>query len=588
MSKRTTYCGLVTESLLYQEVTLKGWVHNRRDLGGLIFVDLRDREGYVQIVFNPDFSAEALQIAETVRSEYVVEVKGIVKQRDPQTVNPKIETGQVEVQVSDIQIINKSETPPFALNEENQNVDENIRLKYRYLDLRRQELAQTFKMRHQTTRSIRQYLDQEGFYDIETPVLNKSTPEGARDYLVPSRVHGGEFYALPQSPQIFKQLLMISGFDKYYQIVKCFRDEDLRADRQPEFTQVDIEMSFVDQEDVIDMGEEMLQNVVKDVKDVEVPRPFPRMTYNEAMSRYGSDKPDTRFGMELIDVSELGEVMDFKVFKDAINKDGQVKAIVAEGASDKYTRKDIDVLTEFVNIYGAKGLAWVKVVDDGLNGPIAKFFENDHVEKLQSLTGAQAGDLVLFVADKPSVVAQSLGALRLKLAKELNMIDETKLNFLWVTDWPLLEYDEEVKRYTAAHHPFTSPKQEDIEKLSTEPENVQANAYDIVLNGYELGGGSIRIHDADLQAKMFEVLGFTDEQAKEQFGFLLDAFKYGAPPHGGIALGLDRLVMLLTNRTNLRDTIAFPKTASATCLLTDAPSEVSENQLEELSLRIRH
>ncbi|ALM57240.1 aspartate--tRNA ligase [Staphylococcus equorum] len=588
MSKRTTYCGLVTESLLDQEVTLKGWVHNRRDLGGLIFVDLRDREGYVQIVFNPDFSAEALQIAETVRSEYVVEVKGIVKQRDPQTVNPKIETGQVEVQVSDIQIINKSETPPFALNEENQNVDENIRLKYRYLDLRRQELAQTFKMRHQTTRSIRQYLDQEGFYDIETPVLNKSTPEGARDYLVPSRVHGGEFYALPQSPQIFKQLLMISGFDKYYQIVKCFRDEDLRADRQPEFTQVDIEMSFVDQEDVMDMGEEMLQNVVKDVKDVEVPRPFPRMTYNEAMSRYGSDKPDTRFGMELIDVSELGEVMDFKVFKDAINKDGQVKAIVAEGASDKYTRKDIDVLTEFVNIYGAKGLAWVKVVEDGLNGPIAKFFENDHVEKLQSLTGAQAGDLVLFVADKPSVVAQSLGALRLKLAKELNMIDETKLNFLWVTDWPLLEYDEDVKRYTAAHHPFTSPKQEDIEKLSTEPENVQANAYDIVLNGYELGGGSIRIHDADLQAKMFEVLGFTDEQAKEQFGFLLDAFKYGAPPHGGIALGLDRLVMLLTNRTNLRDTIAFPKTASATCLLTDAPSEVSENQLEELSLRIRH
>ncbi|PTE42473.1 aspartate--tRNA ligase [Staphylococcus equorum] len=588
MSKRTTYCGLVTESLLDQEVTLKGWVHNRRDLGGLIFVDLRDREGYVQIVFNPDFSAEALQIAETVRSEYVVEVKGIVKQRDPQTVNPKIETGQVEVQVSDIQIINKSETPPFALNEENQNVDENIRLKYRYLDLRRQELAQTFKMRHQTTRSIRQYLDQEGFYDIETPVLNKSTPEGARDYLVPSRVHGGEFYALPQSPQIFKQLLMISGFDKYYQIVKCFRDEDLRADRQPEFTQVDIEMSFVDQEDVMDMGEEMLQNVVKDVKDVEIPRPFPRMTYNEAMSRYGSDKPDTRFGMELIDVSELGEVMDFKVFKDAINKEGQVKAIVAEGASDKYTRKDIDVLTEFVNIYGAKGLAWVKVVEDGLNGPIAKFFENDHVEKLQSLTGAQAGDLVLFVADKPSVVAQSLGALRLKLAKELNMIDETKLNFLWVTDWPLLEYDEDIKRYTAAHHPFTSPKQEDIEKLSTEPENVQANAYDIVLNGYELGGGSIRIHDADLQAKMFEVLGFTDEQAKEQFGFLLDAFKYGAPPHGGIALGLDRLVMLLTNRTNLRDTIAFPKTASATCLLTDAPSEVSENQLEELSLRIRH
>ncbi|AMG20240.1 aspartyl-tRNA synthetase [Staphylococcus saprophyticus] len=588
MSKRTTYCGLVTESLLDQEVTLKGWVHNRRDLGGLIFVDLRDREGYVQIVFNPDFSEEALKTAETVRSEYVVEVKGLVKKRDPQTVNPKIATGQVEVQVSEINIINKSETPPFAINEENQNVDENIRLKYRYLDLRRQELAQTFKMRHQTTRSIRQYLDKEGFFDIETPVLTKSTPEGARDYLVPSRVHDGEFYALPQSPQIFKQLLMISGFDKYYQIVKCFRDEDLRADRQPEFTQVDIEMSFVDQEDVMDMGEEMLQNVVKDVKDVEIPRPFPRMTYNEAMERYGSDKPDTRFEMELINVSELGEEMDFKVFKDAVNNDGQVKAIVAKGAADQYTRKDIDALTEFVNIYGAKGLAWVKVVDDGLSGPIARFFETTHIEKLQSLTNAESGDLVLFVADKPNVVAQSLGALRLKLARELDLIDESKLNFLWVTDWPLLEYDEDLKRYTAAHHPFTAPKQEDIEKLDSEPENAQANAYDVVLNGYELGGGSIRIHNGELQAKMFEVLGFTEEQAQEQFGFLLDAFKYGAPPHGGIALGLDRLVMLLTGRTNLRDTIAFPKTASATCLLTDAPSEVSENQLEELSLRIRH
>lgn len=588
MSKRTTYCGLVTESLLDQEVILKGWVHNRRDLGGLIFVDLRDREGYVQVVFNPDFSEEALKIAETVRSEYVVQVKGIVKKRDPQTVNPKIATGQVEVQVSEIEIINKSETPPFALNEENQNVDENIRLKYRYLDLRRQELAQTFKMRHQTTRSIRQYLDKEGFFDIETPVLTKSTPEGARDYLVPSRVHDGEFYALPQSPQLFKQLLMIGGFDKYYQIVKCFRDEDLRADRQPEFTQVDIEMSFVDQEDVMDMAEEMLQNVVKDVKDVEVPRPFPRMTYNEAMQRFGSDKPDTRFGMELIDVSELGEIMDFKVFKDAVTNNGQVKAIVAKGASDQYTRKDIDGLTEFVNIYGAKGLAWVKVVDEGVNGPIAKFFEADHVAKLQTLTEAQAGDLVLFVADKPSVVAQSLGALRLKLARELDLIDESKLNFLWVTDWPLLEYDEDLKRYTAAHHPFTAPKQEDIAKLDTEPENAQANAYDIVLNGYELGGGSIRIHNGDLQSKMFEVLGFTEEQTQEQFGFLLDAFKYGAPPHGGIALGLDRLVMLLTGRTNLRDTIAFPKTASATCLLTNAPSEVSESQLEELSLRIRH
>ncbi|MCG7306444.1 aspartate--tRNA ligase [Staphylococcus warneri] len=588
MSKRTTYCGLVTEDLLNEKVTLKGWVHNRRDLGGLIFIDLRDREGIVQIVFNPDFSQEALNIAETVRSEYIVEVQGVVTKRDAETVNPKIKTGQVEVQVSNIEIINKSETPPFSINEENTNVDENIRLKYRYLDLRRHELAQTFKMRHQTTRSIRQYLDDNGFYDIETPVLTKSTPEGARDYLVPSRVHDGEFYALPQSPQLFKQLLMISGFDKYYQIVKCFRDEDLRADRQPEFTQVDIEMSFVDQEDVMAMGEEMLRKVVKDVKGIDVPGPFPRMTYAEAMSRYGSDKPDTRFDMELINVSQLGHEMDFKVFKDTVENNGEIKAIVAKGAADQYTRKDMDALTEFVNIYGAKGLAWVKVTDEGLTGPIARFFEDKDAEQLKSLTEASAGDLVMFVADKPEVVAQSLGALRIKLAKELGLIDESKLNFLWVTDWPLLEYDDESKRYVAAHHPFTSPKKEDIDKLDSEPENAQANAYDIVLNGYELGGGSIRMHNGELQEKMFEVLGFTKEQAQEQFGFLLDAFKYGAPPHGGIALGLDRLVMLLTNRTNLRDTIAFPKTASATCLLTDAPGEVSEKQLEELSLRIRH
>lgn len=588
MSKRTTYCGLVTEAFLGQEITLKGWVNNRRDLGGLIFVDLRDREGIVQVVFNPAFSEEALKIAETVRSEYVVEVQGTVTKRDPETVNPKIKTGQVEVQVTNIKVINKSETPPFSINEENVNVDENIRLKYRYLDLRRQELAQTFKMRHQITRSIRQYLDEEGFFDIETPVLTKSTPEGARDYLVPSRVHDGEFYALPQSPQLFKQLLMISGFDKYYQIVKCFRDEDLRADRQPEFTQVDIEMSFVDQEDVMQMGEEMLKEVVKEVKGVEINGAFPRMTYKEAMRRYGSDKPDTRFEMELIDVSQLGRDMDFKVFKDTVENDGEIKAIVAKGAAEQYTRKDMDALTEFVNIYGAKGLAWVKVVEDGLTGPIGRFFETENVETLLTLTGAEAGDLVMFVADKPNVVAQSLGALRVKLAKELGLIDETKLNFLWVTDWPLLEYDEDAKRYVAAHHPFTSPKEADIAKLGTAPEEAEANAYDIVLNGYELGGGSIRIHDGELQEKMFEVLGFTKEQAQEQFGFLLDAFKYGAPPHGGIALGLDRLVMLLTNRTNLRDTIAFPKTASATCLLTNAPGEVSDKQLEELSLRIRH
>ncbi|EGQ3294804.1 aspartate--tRNA ligase [Staphylococcus pseudintermedius] len=588
MAKRTTYCGSVTEELLEQEVTLKGWVHNRRDLGGLIFVDVRDREGYVQVVFNPAFSKEALEVAERIRSEYVVEITGTVTKRDDETINPKIKTGQVEVQAKSIEIINQSETPPFSINEENLNVDENIRLKYRYLDLRREKLAQTFKMRHQITRSIRQFLDGDGFYDVETPVLTKSTPEGARDYLVPSRVHDGEFYALPQSPQLFKQLLMISGFDKYYQIVKCFRDEDLRADRQPEFTQIDIEMSFVEQEDVMQLGEAMVKNVLADVKGIEMTDAFPRMTYTEAMSRYGTDKPDTRFGMELLDVSELGQIMDFKVFKGAVESGGQVKALVVENAAADYTRKDIDGLTEFVNIYGAKGLAWVKVVEDGLNGPIARFFEDAHVTKLQALTGAKAGDLVLFVADSKDVVAQSLGALRNKLGKERGLIDPEQYNFLWVTDWPLLEYDEEARRYVAAHHPFTSPKVEDIDLLETAPEQAQAQAYDLVLNGFELGGGSIRIHDGELQQRMFKALGFSDEAAQEQFSFLLDAFKYGAPPHGGIALGLDRFVMILSGRTNLRDTIAFPKTASATDLMTDAPSPVSERQLDELSLRIKH
>ncbi|MDK3622768.1 aspartate--tRNA ligase [Staphylococcus pseudintermedius] len=588
MAKRTTYCGSVTEELLGQEITLKGWVHNRRDLGGLIFVDVRDREGYVQVVFNPDFSKEALEVAERIRSEYVVEITGTVTKRDDETINPKIKTGQVEVQAKSIEIINQSETPPFSINEENLNVDENIRLKYRYLDLRREKLAQTFKMRHQITRSIRQFLDGDGFYDVETPVLTKSTPEGARDYLVPSRVHDGEFYALPQSPQLFKQLLMISGFDKYYQIVKCFRDEDLRADRQPEFTQIDIEMSFVEQEDVMQLGEAMVKNVLADVKGIEMTDAFPRMTYTEAMSRYGTDKPDTRFGMELLDVSELGQIMDFKVFKGAVESGGQVKALVVENAAADYTRKDIDGLTEFVNIYGAKGLAWVKVVEDGLNGPIARFFEDAHVTKLQALTGAKAGDLVLFVADSKDVVAQSLGALRNKLGKERGLIDPEQYNFLWVTDWPLLEYDEEARRYVAAHHPFTSPKVEDIDLLETAPEQAQAQAYDLVLNGFELGGGSIRIHDGELQQRMFKALGFSDEAAQEQFGFLLDAFKYGAPPHGGIALGLDRFVMILSGHTNLRDTIAFPKTASATDLMTDAPSPVSERQLDELSLRIKH
>lgn len=585
MEKRTTYAGKITEEYIGQTVTLNGWVQKRRDLGGLIFVDLRDREGVVQIVFNPDFSQEALSVAEKIRSEYVIQVKGLVTKRDEKSINDKIKTGKVEVQVSEITILNESETPPFSITDMN-DIDENVRLKYRYIDLRRESLAQTFKMRHQITRAVRNYLDEGEFYEVETPVLTKSTPEGARDYLVPSRVHDGEFYALPQSPQIFKQLLMIGGFDKYYQIVKCFRDEDLRADRQPEFTQIDIEMSFVDQEDVIKMNEGLMKRIMKDVKGIDITTPFPRMTYAEAMERYGIDKPDTRFGMELINLSELASKMDFKVFKSAVENGGEVKAIVVEDGAADYSRKDIDQLQSFANIYGAKGLAWVKVTEEGLNGPISKFFDEDITAELLNQTEAKAGDLVLFVADKKDVVAASLAQLRNKLGKDRGLIDPNKYNFLWVTDWPLFEYDEESERYVAAHHPFTAPKKEHEEMLETDPTNVEANAYDIVLNGFELGGGSIRIHKSELQEKMFKALGFTEEQAQEQFGFLIEAFKYGAPPHGGIALGLDRLVMLLSGRTNLRDTIAFPKTASASCLLTDAPSEVSNSQLHELHLQL--
>lgn len=585
MEKRTTYAGKITEEYIGQTVTLNGWVQKRRDLGGLIFVDLRDREGVVQIVFNPDFSQEALSVAEKIRSEYVIQVKGLVTKRDEKSINDKIKTGKVEVQVSEITILNESETPPFSITDMN-DIDENVRLKYRYIDLRRESLAQTFKMRHQITRAVRNYLDEGEFYEVETPVLTKSTPEGARDYLVPSRVHDGEFYALPQSPQIFKQLLMIGGFDKYYQIVKCFRDEDLRADRQPEFTQIDIEMSFVDQEDVIKMNEGLMKRIMKDVKGIDITTPFPRMTYAEAMERYGIDKPDTRFGMELINLSELASKMDFKVFKSAVENGGEVKAIVVEDGAAYYSRKDIDQLQSFASIYGAKGLAWVKVTEEGLNGPISKFFDEDITAELLNKTEAKAGDLVLFVADKKDVVAASLAQLRNKLGKDRGLIDPNKYNFLWVTDWPLFEYDEESERYVAAHHPFTAPKKEHEEMLETDPTNVEANAYDIVLNGFELGGGSIRIHKSELQEKMFKALGFTEEQAQEQFGFLIEAFKYGAPPHGGIALGLDRLVMLLSGRTNLRDTIAFPKTASASCLLTDAPSEVSNSQLHELHLQL--
>ncbi|SNS63230.1 aspartyl-tRNA synthetase [Bacillus sp. OK838] len=584
MFGRTYFNGEVTEAAIGEKVTLKGWVQKRRDLGGVIFIDLRDRSGVVQVVFNPDISAEALATAEKIRNEYVLDIQGTVIKREEANFNPNVTTGTVEVQAENVTILNEAKTPPFIIDERT-DVSEDIRLKYRYLDLRRPAMFETLKMRNQTTKAIRDYLDGEGFLDIETPILTKSTPEGARDYLVPSRVHEGEFYALPQSPQIFKQLLMVSGFERYYQIARCFRDEDLRADRQPEFTQIDIETSFMSQEDIINTAENMMAKVMKEVKGIDVALPFPRMTYFEAMGRYGSDKPDTRFGMELKDVSEIVKDSDFKVFTGAIANGGQVKAIVVKDGNADYSRKDIDGLAEFAAIYGAKGLAWLKVEADGVKGPIAKFFAEDQ-QQLVSVLEAEVGDLILFVADKKGVVADALGALRNKLGKERGLIDQSKFNFLWVTDWPLFEYDEEEGRYYAAHHPFTMPFREDMDKLESDPASVRAQAYDLVLNGYELGGGSLRIYERDVQEKMFKVLGFSEEEANAQFGFLMDAFEYGTPPHGGIALGLDRMVMLLAGRTNLRDTIAFPKTASASDLLVDAPSAVSDKQLAELSLRL--
>ncbi|MEH7074163.1 aspartate--tRNA ligase [Neobacillus drentensis] len=585
MFGRSYFCGEVPETAVGEKVTLKGWVQKRRDLGGLIFIDLRDRTGIVQVVFNPDLSKEALQIAEKIRNEFVLDIVGTVVARDAATINENLKTGTIEVQAEKVTIINEAKTPPFMISDKT-DASEDVRLKYRYLDFRRPVIFETLKMRHQVTKQIRDFLDSEGFLDIETPILTKSTPEGARDYLVPSRVHPGEFYALPQSPQIFKQLLMVGGIERYYQIARCFRDEDLRADRQPEFTQIDIETSFLSQEDIMGMMEKMMTKLMKEVKGVDLPAAFPRMTYDEAMSRYGSDKPDTRFGLELVDLSEIVKDSGFKVFASAVANGGQVKAINVKGAADNYSRKDIDALTEFVAVYGAKGLAWLKVDAEGLKGPIAKFFAEEDAKALTSTLEASAGDLLLFVADKKSVVADALGALRQKLARELDLIDPSLFNFLWVTDWPLLEYDEEEGRYYAAHHPFTMPFREDLEYLDTAPSKVRAQAYDIVLNGYELGGGSLRIFERPIQEKMFNILGFTPEQANEQFGFLMNAFEYGTPPHGGIALGLDRLVMLLAGSTNLRDTIAFPKTASASCLLTDAPGEVSEAQLKELNLSL--
>ncbi|TMW73960.1 aspartate--tRNA ligase [Alteribacter natronophilus] len=586
MAARTHKCGEVLEELIGQRVRLKGWVKKRRDLGQVIFVDLRDRSGFVQIVFNGEKEPQAFAAGEKVRNEYVIEIEGEVLKRDAENVNEKIATGKVEVMVDEVKILNAAKGLPFVI-EDNVDVSEDVRLKYRYLDLRRPKMQETMYLRHKTTKFIRDYLDEEAFMEIETPMLTKSTPEGARDYLVPSRVHHGEFYALPQSPQLFKQLLMVSGFERYYQVARCFRDEDLRADRQPEFTQVDIEASFMEKEDLLAMMEDMMVRLVEKVKGVKVETPFARLTYDEAMNRYGSDKPDTRYGMELVDVSEVVKDSGFKVFASTVQKGGVVKGICVKGVADQYSRKDLDGLGSFVEVYGAKGLAWLKVEEGGdLKGPIAKFFGDAEKKAVIDAFGAEAGDVLFFVADKIRVAWDSLGALRQKFARDHELIDHSRYNFLWVTEFPLLGYDEEEDRYVAEHHPFTRPVAEDEEKLTSEPENVRAEAYDLVLNGYELGGGSQRIFERELQEKMFTALGFSDEEAKSQFGFLLDAFEYGTPPHGGIALGLDRLVMILAGRTNLRETIAFPKTASASCLLTKAPSEVSGAQLEELNLSI--
>lgn len=584
MAKRTMYCGEVNEKDLGQTITVKGWIQKRRDLGGLIFIDLRDREGIIQIVFNPETNQTAWQVADECRSEYVIEVTGKVVNREGGAVNPNMKTGRVEVIADSIDILNKAKTTPFVIGDIN-GVGDEMRMKYRYLDLRRPEMLANFKLRHAITKAARHYLDEAGFIDVETPYLAKSTPEGARDYLVPSRVHPGHFYALPQSPQLIKQLLMGAGFDRYYQIVRCFRDEDLRGDRQPEFTQLDIETSFISAEEIQELTEKMLIQVVKETKGIDVPSPFPQLSYDEAMARYGSDKPDTRFEMELVDLSELMSSVEFKVFQMALENGGQVKAINAKQAAGQYSRKDLDQLGKDLEQFGAKGLAWVKVEEDGVKGPIAKFL-GDVSEELVQKMDATVGDLLLFSADKSDIVAASLGALRNRLGKELGLIDENKLNFLWVVDWPLLEYDEEAGRYTSAHHPFTMPKESDIDKLSTEPEKVYAQAYDVVLNGYELGGGSIRINNRELQEEMLQVLGFTKEAANEEFGFLLEALEYGFPPHGGIALGVDRLVMLLAGKDNIREVIAFPKNGKAADPMTEAPSHVSPNQLAELTLSI--
>lgn len=581
---RTDYCANFTTEDVGKNVRLMGWINKRRDFGSLVFVDLRDRSGIMQVVFDSSKMEGSFDEVDQLRNEYVIAVDGEIVLRDEETINEKLKTGLIEVSVRKLEIFSKAKTPPFYI-EDDVKVGESLKLKYRYLDLRRPEMQKNLIMRHKLATTAREYLDNNGFLEIETPMLIKSTPEGARDYVVPSRLHPGEFYALPQSPQQYKQLLMVSGMDRYYQITKCFRDEDLRADRQPEFTQIDMELSFVDVDDVIAVNEGLIEKVFKNILDKDIQLPLPRLTYQEAMDRFGSDKPDTRFGMELKDLSDLLQDCEFKVFAGALKNGGSVRAINAKGCEPKFARREIDSLVDYVKIYKAKGLAWISVTEEGLKSPITKFLKQEEIDAIMERMDAKVGDILFFMADCNKVVYDSLGNLRLEIARRLDMIDDSKYNLLWVVDFPLLEYDEDEKRYVAKHHPFTSPKDEDVHLLESEPEKIRAKAYDIVLNGTEIGGGSIRIHDSEIQKKMFAALGLTEEDMETKFGFLIEAFKYGAPPHGGMAYGLDRLAMILAGRDSIRDVIAFPKVQSGACLMSEAPSPISEQQLEELYIQ---